>query len=378
MLMSDRHSDRFDATKETIMEIFSDTSCIPRLLATAVGSLPHTDPYHAVDMIVSNLENAVHAPQLSRSDPREQMWIQFTENLPGFQVDIENLNYYFDTSAGSEEGVEQFFTHYLDVLEGGSPEYFHVGPQYGKGIHVLMERLRKDAQKLPFLKVQVTGPLSFALTVTDENKRPIFYHPVFRDVAVKAMGLKAVWLLEEFRPYAEEVIVFFDEPSLSAYGSSAFLGVSKEDVTESLNDVISMVVNRGGIPGVHCCGNTDWGLLMETSTRIINFDAVDYLETMTIYRNELSSFLARGGVLAWGAVPNTERIRGETVEDVMNRVREGVDMLAKAGVDRDALTARTIVTPACGCAGLSTNDTERVYGILSEMESVDPTQLFGN
>ncbi|MDQ7781480.1 MAG: hypothetical protein RDU20_01280 [Desulfomonilaceae bacterium] len=359
------------------MAIFSDTSCIPRLLVTAVGSLPHEDPYQAVEMITTHLGNAAHAPQLSRCDPREQMWIQFTENLPGFQVDLENLRYYFDTSTGSDARIEQFFSNYLDVLEGGSPEYFRVGRQYGRGIHALLDRLKENGKKLPFLKVQVTGPLSFALTVTDENGKPIFYHPVYRDVAVKAMGLKAVWLLEEFKPYAQRIIVFFDEPSLSAYGSSAFLGVSKDDVIESLNDVISMVVSRDGIPGVHCCGNTDWSLLMETSTSIINFDAVDYMETMAIYRNELIGFLARGGVLAWGAVPNTERIRGETVSDVIERVRAGVDMLVHNGVERDALTGRVIVTPACGCAGLAVEDTQRVYGILSELESLGPDHILG-
>ncbi len=360
------------------MDFFSDTSCLPRLLATAVGSLPHKDPHQAVEMIVTKLSKAAHAPQLSRSDPREQMWIQFTENLPGFQVDLENLSYYFDTSAGSDAAVEQFFTQYLDVLEGGAPEYFGVGIQYGQGIHALLERLREDGKKHPFLKIQVTGPLSFALTVTDENRKPIFYHPVFRDVAVKAMGLKAVWLLEQFKPFADRVIVFFDEPSLSAYGSSAYLGVSKEDVVDSLNDVISMVASRGGIPGVHCCGNTDWGVIMETSTRILNFDAVDYMETMKIYPDELTGFLDGGGVLAWGAVPNTERIREETVDDVIARVRAGIRMLVDAGIHRDALTGRVIVTPACGCAGMTTDDTLRVYEILAELESLSPEHVLGD
>jgi hypothetical protein len=59
-------------------------------------------------------------------------------------------------------------------------------------------------------QIQVTGPLSFALTVTDENKgqsSTILYF----DIAVKGMGLKAVWLLEQFKPFADNVIVFFDE-----------------------------------------------------------------------------------------------------------------------------------------------------------------------
>jgi len=184
---------------------------------------------------------------------------------------------------------------------------------------------------------------------------------------VKGMGLKAVWLLDTFKPFAENVIVFFDEPSLSAYGSSAFLGVSESDVIESLDDVISMVADRGGIPGVHCCGNTDWGILMKTATRIINFDAVDYMESLAIYGPQLASFLERGGVLAWGAVSNTEKVEEETSEDVVRRIGAGIDLLEKNGVNRQDVTQKLLVTPACGCAGLTLEQTEKVYGLLSEL-----------
>lgn len=359
------------------MEDFKETSRLPRVLTTAVGSLPHSDPLQAVEMIVAALGKAPHIPQLSRSNPREQMWIQFTENLPHFEVDFEKLSYAFDASGDSDADVEEFFVQYLQVLEGGASEHFAISSEYGQSIHVLLDRFREGGKKLPFIKLQVTGPLSFALTVTDEKRKPIFYHPVFRDVAVKAMGLKAVWLVDRFKPYAEEVIVFFDEPSLSAYGSSAFLGVSKNDVIESLNDVIGMVLDRGGIPGVHCCGNTDWGLLMETDTRIVNFDAVDFMESMTIYRNELTDFLGRGGVLAWGAVPNTEQARKETATDVVKRVHSGLELLTNGGLDRGALTERMILTPACGCAGLTVDDTQSVYDILSDLDSMTPEAILG-
>lgn len=359
-----------DPILEARMREFTETLTLPQVLVTAVGSLPHGDPNDAADFVTTHLPTAPHIPQLSRCDPREQMWIQFSENLPRFRADIDNLSYGFDTSGDPSSEIEEFYTHYLEVTEGGPADYFAVGPEYRRGIHAFFEQLTKSGKKRPFLKVQVTGPLSFALTVTDEQKRPIFYHPLFRDVAVKAMGLKAVWLLEQAKAYADHVIVFFDEPSMSAYGSSAFLGVSKADVIESLDDVISMVVERGGIPGVHCCGNTDWGILMETQTRIINFDAVDYMETMPIYGRELKGFLERGGVLAWGAVRNTELIEGERVEDVVRRIREGATLIEKSGVDRGALLERTIVTPACGCAGLTVNHARQVYGLLSELHSI--------
>jgi len=358
------------------MTTFEETAGLPSVLTTAVGNLPHTDPAAAVDLIEENLSSAPHAPQLSRCDPREQMWIQFTEGLPRFRVDLENLNYFFDTSGDPSSDVEEFYTRYLEILEGGSVDDFAIGTDYGRGIHLFLERLAEEERKRPFIKVQVTGPLSFALTVTDENKKPIFYHPMFRDVAVKGTGLKALWLLEQFRPYAEDVVVFFDEPSLSAYGSSAFLGVSEADVIESLDEVFSMALQGGGIPGVHCCGNTDWGLLMKTSARIINFDAVDYMDTIGIYSGELSQFLGRGGVLAWGAVPNTERVEKESADDVIQRVRSGIDGLSEAGVDRDLLTQKIVLTPACGCGGLSVEQANRVYEILGTLDSRADQGLF--
>jgi hypothetical protein len=357
------------------MENFKETLKIPAVLVTAVGSLPHHDAAQAVDMILKSLKLAPHAPQLSGSDPREQMWIQCTEGLPRFRVDLDNLSYFFDTSGDPMADVEKFYEGYFRVMDGGSAEDFAIGADYGRGIHTFLERLRRESGKRPFVKVQVTGPISFGMTVTDENRKPIFYHPLFRDVAVKGMGLKAVWLLETFKPFAENVIVFFDEPSLSAYGSSAFLGLSKADVIESLDDVISMVVDRGGIPGVHCCGNTDWGLLMETTARIINFDAVDFMESLAIYGPQLADFVERGGVLAWGAVPNTEQIEQETPDDVVRRIMAGIELLEKAGVDRRALTERLLVTPACGYAGLTLEQTEKAYGFLSELGAKLDTNL---
>jgi hypothetical protein len=357
------------------MEQYNETVGLPPLLVTAVGSLPHLDAGDAVALIMRSVPSSPHAPQLSRSDPREQMWIQCTEGLPRFKVDLENLKYYFDTSGDPTAEISAFYEAYLAVTEGGDSASFAIGPEYGKGIHAFLQTLEARGSRLDVVKAQVTGPLSFALTVQDQTGKPIFYDSTFRDVAVKGMGLKAVWLLEQIRPLAERVIVFFDEPSLSAYGSSAFLGVSKTDVIESLNEVIAMVLERGGIPGIHCCGNTDWGLVMETDTRILNFDAVDYLETLAIYRDELARFLERGGALAWGAVPNTDRIATETGENVARRIREGIAMLEKAGVDRSLLTRSMLVTPACGCAGLSVELAEKVYAVLSDVGSL-PVEHF--
>jgi hypothetical protein len=353
-----------------------ETDNLPSIVVTGVGSLPHTDTNAAVRMVLDQLKSAPHPPQLSRMDPREQMWIQYSEGLPRFQVDLENLNYYFDTSGDPTAEIEEFYTHYLAVTEGSAADAFFVSRDYGRGIWCFLDAIRDQGGKRPVIKVQVTGPLSFALTVTDQDRKPIFYDPFFRDVAVKGMGLKAIWLLEQFKPYADSIIVMFDEPCLSAYGSSAFLGVSKSDVVDSLEEVISMVAERGAIAGVHCCGNTDWSLLTETSCRLINFDAVDYMDSLGIYAKELVAYHASGGRLAWGSVPNTERIATETADDVIDRMRRGVNGLEKLGVDRNLLLDRIVVTPACGCAGLTPQHADKVYEVLSELAKKLTPDLF--
>ncbi|MCL5123529.1 MAG: hypothetical protein M1511_03320, partial [Deltaproteobacteria bacterium] len=111
------------------------TKALPKLLATAIGSMPHTDADAAVNLILSSLKTAPHLPQLSRRDPREQMWIQYSEKLPGFEVDLKNLKYYFNTSDQSSGAVEKFYEEYLKIVEGSPSEAFEISEDYGLGGH---------------------------------------------------------------------------------------------------------------------------------------------------------------------------------------------------------------------------------------------------
>ena len=45
------------------------TEALPKLLTTAIGSMPHTDADAAVNLILDSLKAAPHLPQLSRRDP---------------------------------------------------------------------------------------------------------------------------------------------------------------------------------------------------------------------------------------------------------------------------------------------------------------------
>jgi hypothetical protein len=157
-------------------------------------------------------------------------------------------------------------------------------------------------------------------------------------------------------------ILFFDEPSLSSFGS-AFSGLNREDVVLSLNECFRGVQ---GLKGVHCCGNTDWSVILAANFDILSFDAYGYLETLSLYPKELKAFLEKGGILAWGIVPTSEHILKENALSLVERFEKGIGVLSKKGIDR-GLLRRAIITPSCGTASLSIPLAERVCQVTAEV-----------
>ncbi len=75
------------------------------------------------------------------------------------------------------------------------------------------------------------------------------------------LRLKASWQEKELRQISKNTIIFVDEPYMSSFGS-AFVPLSREKVVSLLEEVFGGI---SGLKGVHCCGNTDWSVLLGTS-----------------------------------------------------------------------------------------------------------------
>jgi hypothetical protein len=136
------------------------------------------------------------------------------------------------------------------------------------------------------------------------------------------------------------------------------------------SEVVAAIHARGGLAGVHCEENTDWSLLMESDLDILDFDAYDHLQAITLYPAELRAFIERGGVLAWGIVPTLDREAAatETLGSLLDRFDAGVERLVQKGFDLELLLRRALITPSCGAGGVLTPPlAERVLGLLSEL-----------
>jgi methionine synthase II (cobalamin-independent) len=337
------------------------TTFAARALPTGVGSLPHTNPQQALELLLANFGEVPYWPQLPRRDFRENMYAEFGEDLPSVQIDLahEWMGAVVDDNLLPQ--IEAFYTRYLTE----DLELFSISPEYAAGLYALKEQ-RERLRQAKWVKGQVTGPISLGLKITDRNLRPILYDDALRDVLVKQIVRKAQWQ-EKFLAELGQTLIFVDEPSLSLIGASV-VALNREDVVRDLEEVFS---SMHGLKGTHCCGNTDWSLLLGTSVDVISFDAYNYAENLALFADDVKRFLERGGGLAWGIVPTVqEQIMRETSAHLAQRLEEAVGLLAKKGIDKEMLYERALITPACGLGPLSVRAAERAIALTRETSAI--------
>ena len=342
-----------------------------KFLATAIGSMPFEDPDYAVQVSLKNITGAPIWPQLPKLGLQEQMEIQYSEGIPCGVIDYEKGRMYFETSGDYSEEFAEFYEKYMlamDPDEGdGNCDSMAISNEFSKGIYALEKALKAKGTKLPWVKVQTTGPCSFALTLVDENKRAIFYNDEFRDVIVKALAMKCRWQIQKFKPYAENIICFIDEPILSAFGSSTYVSVNREDVVSILSEMIDAVHADGAVAGIHCCGNTEWSILIDAGVDIVNFDAFEFGETVAMYADSVKKHYANGGMMAWGVVPTSKIIMDQTVETLEAQLEKVMDNLAATGIDKQTILEQSLITPSCGTGSLEPEQAERVFELLAAL-----------
>jgi hypothetical protein len=336
----------------------------PKGLATGIGSFPQTDPGIVSELILKNLPEIPLWPQLPNTDFHEQMEIQYTEGFPCVVFDDIKKRMHFEIGEDPTEKLSEFYENVVtDNLD-----YFKISPEYSRGIYEMERKLKGiDVSAIQHFKHQVIGPLTFGLSRTDENKMAIYYNEIFRDVIIKGLIMKARWMIGKFKSFGLDQICFFDEPILSAFGSSTFISVNRMEVVASLKEVYDAIHNEGVLAGTHCCGNTEWTILIDAGADIISFDAYEYGDTIAFYHDKIKSFLEKGGVLAWGIVPSSGKIFQETPESLVKRLQQTMGKLINKGIDRDLLFNKCLLTPSCGTGSISVDLSNKVFNYLKEI-----------
>jgi hypothetical protein len=341
-----------------------------RFLPTAIGSLPHSFAEEAVSLVLRTLTDAPFWPQLPKRGFREQMEIQYSEGLPCIVIDEKKGRIHLDASneETTAEAIGAFYERYMAAEASGDWSAFAITPAYSAGIESLSKALSGGPIR-PWIKVQTTGPITLGLSLVDHEKRAIYYNEMYRDVLVKNAIAKSRWQIATFQPSAKGVICFIDEPILSGFGSSTYVSVARDDVVAILSEVAQAVNAAGALCGVHCCGNTEWPILIDAGIDIINFDAFGFFDSIALYPDAIGRHLSAGKYLAWGLVPTSEKVLNETVDSLTARFNAAAGRLQSAGIDRQALLNQSILTPSCGTGSLSIDQAVKVFDLLAGLSA---------
>ena len=302
------------------------------------------------------------------------MYVQYSQGLPGAVINQEKQTIHIDSqSPDYAKEVESLYEHYL----AEDLDYFAITKDYAAGLYAFTayeSRITNHESRVTgshIIKGHTIGPISFGLTVTDQDKKASIYNLEFRDCMVKALAMKARWQIRKLRNSSNDsrttnhesritnhelrIIIFIDEPYLVSIGSS-FFNIKTEDVAGMLNEVIAAIHQEGAFAGIHCCGNTDWSIVLKTGIDILNYDAYNYPDSIFLYRQDLDGFLKRGGIIAWGVVPNNAEGPLPPAENLLERLDKYRPYLRHPG----------LITPSCGLSGVSIERSEEILALTAQ------------
>lgn len=301
-------------------------------------------------MVAKYLPQLPAWPQLPKRSPKENMYLQFSEGFPGLMIEGDKPRVKRTTDFDTE--LERLLTTAEDEIDA-----YHISADCAAGLHALPTFLSHPET----MKGQITGPVSFGLCITDINGQGIVYDETLAEAAARLLRLKAKWQENFLRRITRTTIIFVDEPYLTSLGT-AFVALSNERVARLLEEVLG---GLSGVKGIHCCGSTDWSLLLSAPIDVLSFDAYNYADSLACYPANVKAFLEKGGNIAWGIVPNDEdALADESLSSLYDRFGEVIAPFTRDGISFRQITAQSLLTPSCGLASLSTDAAVQALELL--------------
>lgn len=303
--------------------------------ATGVGSLPGTDHAEAVRLVLGELPDLPHVPELPARGVTAAMTGRGLAVVEGLAADLQPAGWRLtDASGVDHRRARSLLAQDLDTVEELAQGYAGA------------------------FKTQVVGPWTLAATVEKpRGDKVLSDHGARRELA-QALAEGVRTHLADLRRRlggVDRFVVQVDEPALGAVvagqvpTASGFGRHRRVDLPEAsahLEWVLGAVTDAGGEPWVHSCApQTPWSIVAGAGASGLSADL------SMLGPEDLDTFaeaLEAGRTVALGVVPSTDPATEPSDARLTERVQRWLDML---GLDPEAAGERLVVTPTCGLAG---------------------------
>lgn len=326
-----------------------------RVRATGIGSLPGEEYAEATRLVLGELPDLPHVPELPARGATASMVGRALAVLAELDADLQPAGWRLTGSSGSP-GVDHRRARSLLAQDLDTVEELAAGYQGA-------------------FKLQVTGPWTLAATVErPRGDKLVADHGARRELAqALAEGLRShVRDVRRRLPGATRLVVQVDEPALAAVlggrvptasGFGRHRSVDRPELSDTLGWVLAAVADEAAEPWVHACApgapldlvrsalrDARPSLAGSSATTGAAGIAVDLGVLSAADHDQLAEALEGGATVALGVVPSTDPESAPTDKQLTERVLRWLDMV---GLDAEEVADRLVVTPACGLAGAS-------------------------
>lgn len=324
--------------------------------ATAIGSMPGTDSLEAASVVVGELPDLPHLPEL----PARGLGADIIGRTAGLLVDI---------------AVEVVPSAYRVTVRPGA-HHRRAVDQLRHDLDAFQQALDHAGTRPPVVKVQVAGPWTLTSEVELPRGHRILTDPgALREFTESLAEGLAGHVAEVRARTGAEVVVQVDEPALPAVLAGALptpskLGtvsaVAEPDARDTLAALVSAARSATGQPViVHCCAaRPPVALIRSAGANAIALDATLLEGTPAVLTDQLGEVFDDGCVLLLGLVPNLEPATPPTLADL---ARPALDLVDRLGFPRALLAERAVPTPTCGLAGASAEWARRALALARDL-----------
>jgi methionine synthase II (cobalamin-independent) len=298
--------------------------------ASGVGSLPGTDPTEAIRLVVGELPDFAHLPELPGRGPGADLIGRSAALLVDLAVDLTPAGWRLVPRPGIDQRrAEEYLARDLDALHDVADAW--TGP----------------------LKVQAAGPWTLAAGLERSRGDRAVVDPGARRDLVQSLaeGLAGHVAAVAARVPGARVFVQLDEPSVPAVlqgGLPTVSGFGKLPAVEGtvVEQELADLVARLPVPVVvHCCApRMPLELFRSAGAAAVSFD-LGLVQDL----DAVGSAIEAGTHLFPGVVPGTDTTL-PTPKATASRVQA---WWRELGFPADDLAAAVTLTPSCGLAGAS-------------------------
>lgn len=313
----------------------------PTAAATAIGSMPGTDPVEAAAIVTGELPDLPNLPELPKRGLGADMIGRTTALLVDLAVEVVPSAYRVTARPGGDHRTAvDHLRRDLDAFEEAA-----------------------ETARPGLVKVQLAGPWTLTSEVELPRGHRVMTDPgALRDFTESLAEGLTRHVDEIRRRTGADVVVQLDEPSLPAVLAGALptpshLGTVPAVADPDARDVLASVVDAARAATdqpviIHCCAQRPpVALFRSAGADAVALDATLLDGTPAVFTDQLGEAWDDGCVLLLGLVPTTDPRRPLTLHDT---ARPALDLVDRLGFPRSILAERAVPTPTCGLSGATT------------------------